>query len=291
MHRVLLALGFVLTLAPGASAAKLRVPKDHATIQAAIDAAGPGDVVEISKGTYQETLSISKSDVTVRAKKGHVVVVDAGGTGRPLGVLFSVGVTVKNLRFRNTADDVGIGVAVSSGIVLRGCRVEDVPNHHGIEIGAATVTLEKCRVDGVGGDGIHVTTNDAVIRKCTVREVGGAGVAVLGARVTIERNTIEGAGGGGIVVGNGVTGSTDAVVKKNDVTANVGPGISVASDATGGLYTKNTVKKGLADGLLVAGIGNSFVGNTAKKNGGFDLNDSTGEGENTYSGNSFGTVN
>jgi hypothetical protein len=47
-----LALALVLPLS--ASAATLRVPADHPTIQAAVDAAGPGDVIDVAKGSYAE---------------------------------------------------------------------------------------------------------------------------------------------------------------------------------------------------------------------------------------------
>ncbi|MBI4878807.1 MAG: hypothetical protein HY812_03985 [Planctomycetes bacterium] len=36
------------SLSPTAAAAKIKVPADHATIQAAVDAAAAGDVIEIS---------------------------------------------------------------------------------------------------------------------------------------------------------------------------------------------------------------------------------------------------
>ncbi len=268
MRHVLLRLAVLLPLLADAEAAKLRVPKDHATIQAAIDAAAPGDVVLVSKGTYFEELSISKTDLTVRARKGHVVVVDAGGDGRPLGVVFSSNVTVKGLRFRNTADDVGVGVAVSSGVVLKKCRVEDVPNGHGIEVGAATVSLVKCRVEDVGGDGIRVGTNDADVKGCVVRDVGGAGISVLGARVRIEGNTVERSGAAGVLVGNGATGADEVEVVDNDVTAAGGPGVHVAADADAATVRGNSCRDGADAGFRYDGTGATFEQNLSRANAG-----------------------
>jgi nitrous oxidase accessory protein NosD len=46
------------------------VPRDYATIQAAIDAASPGDVIMVAPGTYCEQVVIEKSDLTLRAAPG-----------------------------------------------------------------------------------------------------------------------------------------------------------------------------------------------------------------------------
>jgi cysteine-rich repeat protein len=67
-----------------AEAATLSVPADHATIQAAVNAALPGDTVEVSTGTYHEFVSFPASGtagnpITLTAKAGHTPVID--GTG------------------------------------------------------------------------------------------------------------------------------------------------------------------------------------------------------------------
>ena len=47
----------------------LSVPKDFPTIQAAVNAAGPGDVVEIASGKYAEDVFVSgKTGLTIRGK-------------------------------------------------------------------------------------------------------------------------------------------------------------------------------------------------------------------------------
>jgi pectin methylesterase-like acyl-CoA thioesterase len=64
-----LPLALALTLPLAASAATLRVPADHATIQAAVDAAVAGDVILIAKGSYAEAVAIDgKSQFTLRGK-------------------------------------------------------------------------------------------------------------------------------------------------------------------------------------------------------------------------------
>ena len=48
------------------AAATLHVPKDHKTIQAAIDMAAPGDTILVAAGTYRETLKL-KERVTLKS--------------------------------------------------------------------------------------------------------------------------------------------------------------------------------------------------------------------------------
>ena len=50
-----------------ATAADINVPADHATIQAAIVAANPGDVVIVAPGTYPEAINFLGKAITVRS--------------------------------------------------------------------------------------------------------------------------------------------------------------------------------------------------------------------------------
>ena len=64
-----LTLTLPLALATTADAATRQVPQTYATIQAAVDAANPGDVIEIAKGTYEEAVNvIGRSDLTIVGK-------------------------------------------------------------------------------------------------------------------------------------------------------------------------------------------------------------------------------
>lgn len=63
--------GLVLLALPAAAAgAVLRVPEDHFTIQEALDAAKPGDRVEVAAGVYRQPLQI-RSGITLSAPAGR----------------------------------------------------------------------------------------------------------------------------------------------------------------------------------------------------------------------------
>lgn len=56
----ILALAFALLVHPSAWAATINVPADEPTIQDAVDAALPGDTIQVAAGTYAEDLTIDK---------------------------------------------------------------------------------------------------------------------------------------------------------------------------------------------------------------------------------------
>ena len=56
------------------NAATIRVPRDHKTIQAAIEAANPGDVILVGPGTYSEYLEL-KPGVHPHATQPPIIII------------------------------------------------------------------------------------------------------------------------------------------------------------------------------------------------------------------------
>ena len=54
----------------------LNVPDDYATIQEAVDAAVPGDLVLIAEGTYNEQVTVETDDVVIRGVDRNKVILD-----------------------------------------------------------------------------------------------------------------------------------------------------------------------------------------------------------------------
>ncbi|MCK4510099.1 right-handed parallel beta-helix repeat-containing protein [bacterium] len=228
-------------------ASTVHVPLDEPTIQAGIDAASPGDTVEVSCGTYYEHDIVMKSGVRLTSETGDpgCVTIDAGQLGRCL--LFEDAGDSTHVRgFTMTAGDAPYGPhpwGGGGGI----CMLDSSPH------------IEDCIIAGN-------TSNDI-----------GGGVSCLHSAprfsdCVIEGNTSEGAGGGFRVEEGSL------FLSRCDVTANAtsdyqnGGGVHIDDEsvlyASGCTFSEN--EAGWHGGALYVRMTSavfdscSFVGNTAK---------------------------
>lgn len=91
----------VLAAVESASGTTRRVPQDYPTIQNGVDAANPGDLVLIDKGTYVESVFVTTPSLTLRGVDRNSVILDGKfelGTGIMVG---GNGVAVENMTARN----------------------------------------------------------------------------------------------------------------------------------------------------------------------------------------------
>jgi hypothetical protein len=190
-----------------ASAADLTVAKKNGqfrTIQAALDAAQPGDVVLVSEGTYFERPSFPRSGeesawITLRAAPGAKAVLDGRG-----------GVARHILDIDNQAYIRVIGLELTQNVGVRECACIHVGGlSHDIQIVSNVVHETRgTRVSGIlvespeGGaptTGILVQGN--LLYDLHSEDIGA--IAVMGnvQDFTVERNTIRDVNGPGIRVG------------------------------------------------------------------------------------------
>lgn len=81
----------------------LRVPSQYPTVQRAVDAAGPGDLVLIAPGTYRESVVVApgRREIVIRGEDRNRVVLDGGGRLGDGIAIHADGVAVENLTVRD----------------------------------------------------------------------------------------------------------------------------------------------------------------------------------------------
>lgn len=119
-----------LALAECAYGATLSVPKDHKTIQAAVDAAKAGDIIIVGAGAYRENIVIKKP-LTIEAAGASALppalplaapttVITAADKTKPvISVIETHDVTITGIATTGSSDS-GILVSNSSGVALNG---------------------------------------------------------------------------------------------------------------------------------------------------------------------------
>lgn len=102
----------LMLLATVTQAATRYVPSQHATIQAAINAAAAGDTIVVAAGTYRESLSWQNKDLTIQGAGEGVSFIDpSAANGGPGGTcLYTANLTTASRIDRFTLQN-GNGVA------------------------------------------------------------------------------------------------------------------------------------------------------------------------------------
>ena len=88
--------------AEGDAGATIAVPDDHPTIQEAVDAAEPGDLILVAPGTYEEAVNVETDELTIRGLDRNEVVLDGGfELDNGIRVVGADGVAIENMTARN----------------------------------------------------------------------------------------------------------------------------------------------------------------------------------------------
>jgi hypothetical protein len=228
---VVLVLSFSLVTVTPVAAATINVPGDYSTIQAAINAANPGDTIQVAAGTYDEQVVINKNLTLQGAGDATIIKPWAdnltqvftgllwyGGTKNIAGIIVAnvpggSSVTIKNLKVdESLVTAKPAGADYLAGIFYRetGGLVDTVT------VAGTGAWSSSNRAYGIY---LSVGTNtvSVEITGSTITNFDKNGIEVMGGKLTadINHNTITGRGAISDEVQNGVNVGRDAVAMVN----------------------------------------------------------------------------
>lgn len=281
--RAKLTLAVSAGLAASAWADVLLVPSQYPTIQAAVDAAAPGDTVLVADGVYTRTgnvnITFRGKAITVRSENGPTACIIDGQHMSVRAFVFNsregrdAVVEGFTIRRGNASEGGGMLIQGSSptirDVVFRECWGSIYGGAVSVK-GASDPRFEDCEMHlclaGAGG-GITVEASRAEIVRCHIEGsrvdlFGGGGVQIIsGSNVTIEATTIRGnsafgfAGyGGGININNSTTTLVNCLITGNTAT-DFGGGVSTA-----GMSQLHIINTTIAGNSALLGGGAAWTG-------------------------------
>jgi len=263
----------IVLLAPKLELAKaetITVPDDFATIQAAMDAANPGDTVFVKAGWYNETITVNRT-IALVGENRESVIVDGNGARTVLCVTAS-GVSICNLTVTggspSVLDACGIRVNSSDGILLGNAICG---NNWGICFESAHCTAVSSNLLFNNSYGLYSTlSNNLRIERNEISNCS-TGVYLSGANYgNVELNTITDCAGSAVLCRDGYECTFTSNILQND-------GFGFWLDPTSySLVANNSILSCRSVGIRMHGysVSDIFVNNTLVGNGeGFFFHD------------------
>ncbi len=241
----LLAIVIALGLAsPGVITVDDDGPADFSSIQAAIEAAQPGDTIQVAPGLYQESLRIDKNDLNIVGAGSDQTVIESEETVVAFVVPGLGTLSGFTLRFKGSEPRSAVVVLFASPTisdnVITGATLSGVELRDG-----AAPSLRDNLIEGNGGPGILLD--------------GYAGGEIVG-------NKIVGNGLAGEFAGIEVREGSEPVIQRNIIEGNRASGIFV-HDGPGGEIQANTIITNGTSGIVITNAFPELSHNTVLWNG------------------------
>ena len=177
--RLFTACGFLALLAASTSAMDRLVPAAFPTIQAAVNAALPGDRIVVAPGVYQEHVVSTNSDLKFIGKN---TVWDGTLTNGTAGVcLTSTGDNMLVQGFIFRAGQSGAAQVQITGTNARVARCSSRgPSARFLKITGDTALVDACSLYAVNSTAIEINGDGAIVRKLKTRQCDDAVVLING---------------------------------------------------------------------------------------------------------------
>ena len=138
------------------------VVRPGGSIQAAIDAAAPGAVIQITPGTYHEALTVAKPRITLIGR-GEVVIENPGDAEDGILVTDAAdGFTLANVTVKGFEEN-GVKLEHVDGFVLFKVRAVDDGEYGLFPVFSTRGAIVNCSASGHSDTGIYVGQSDHVI--------------------------------------------------------------------------------------------------------------------------------
>ena len=220
------------------------------TIQDGVNAANSGDTVLVCKGIYAENVSVTTSDLTIKA--ANQVLLVPGDSTVPGFDVFANGVTIENFEIR--------GFGGSSGI--------EVDKFGSQPVGGELFKNNNIHNNGTGIALDHSSGNNWVTNN-SVHNNSGDGIfdnGTAGSDYFVSNQAFQNGGTGGIVIAN-TSAANSAYLIDNQVKGNTADGVylNFASNVS---LEHNLMSSNGNDGFEAEGSNtNCIIGNSADANG------------------------
>ncbi len=274
-----LALAALLSSSAAATGATLVVPSQYPTIQAAVDAASPGDVIRVGPGTYQETIRVRRelSDLTIEADDPASPPLIAGTPNKSsdgVRVDRAAGIVLRDLRIDGAYN--GVRLNRVAGAVLERLEITDsalgIRLNNGMQNSVRDVRIVGTRVEqGIWIDG----SRDAVVADTVVEDTDEEGIAARNADgLVLVRSHVRSSRGSDAIRIHRSDG-----VRLEDCSGNASQHDGVRVTDSPGLVLRNCIANGnrsagfrIEESSPIATIADvTAAGNTASGNGDVDV--------------------
>jgi parallel beta-helix repeat protein len=206
--------GFI-QLAGDAQGATLIVPIDHPTIQEAIDAAIPGDTIQVWDGVYVENIIVNKT-VTLIGNSSATTIIDGNQSGNTIYIT-SDWVNVTGFSITNGSGN-GINADSCSNIKI---EESNISSNTGLGVyfySSDQGTIKNSEIAFNNGGGISLqdwSTDDTMIENCNIYNNSWTGISL---EMGVDNTQIIGCNiSGHTFYGIYMTNSDNAIIKNTNI--------------------------------------------------------------------------
>ena len=231
-------------------------PGNYSTIQSAINATNPGDIIYVYSGTYYENVVVNKFNITLVGENKDTTIID-GGYSEDVVRVSSGGVTISGFTMQNSgssAYDAGISLFDSNENIITGNIL--LNNINGI------ILHTYCTNNKVMGNNAYLNnqyglllffSSNNIITNNNASNNNGIGIALYGS----DNNIITGNIASNDIYGIGLSKSNNNMVIDSNANSNY-IGIYLNQNSNNNTFTDNNVSNSYYYGILPELASNNY---------------------------------